>query len=333
MEAKRMGTGNQTDNNDEREQEETKQIIQSIIENYKSLEESIVSQLSLSNKCHPTTTGTSRELIWLKLFKNIIPKKFVIEHSVFIIDSHFGRSKEVDLAIIDNAYTPYIFQYGKLKFVPIEAVAAVIECKSKKLDSGSLEKWCESIKGLRTSRRSIARMANGMVVNGIMSPNHQEESKEDSEANDKQNPDQPSVQPSTQTSTRPIRIFCGYDSDIGKGEQKVKKFFDFWIIAKDEQEKRIEVETNQKEDDSLNEWYIQLDHYGTENGKEIKESPVLKDYKLDNFRVMKGGEEVSLLSLNLQLNQLLMLINNPILFPHLSYAKMFNDVDQKEEKE
>lgn len=328
MEEKRMGTETQTDKNDKSERKETKKIIQSIIENYKSLEESIVSQLSLSNKCHPTTTGTSRELIWLQLFENIIPKKFVIEHSVFIIDSDFGRSKEVDLAIIDNAYTPYIFQYGKLKFVPIEAVAAVIECKSKKLDSGSLEKWCESIKGLRTSRRSIARMANGMVV-----PNHQEESKEDSEANDKQNPDKPSTQPSTQTSTRPIRIFCGYDSDIGKGEQKVKKFFDFWIIAKDEQEKRIEVETNQKKDDSLNEWYIRLDHYETKIKEEIKESPVLKDYKLDDFRVMKGEEEVSLLSLNLQLNQLLMLINNPILFPHLSYAKMFNDVDQKEEKE
>ena len=328
MEEKRMGTETQTDKNDKSERKETKKIIQSIIENYKSLEESIVSQLSLSNKCHPTTTGTSRELIWLQLFENIIPKKFVIEHSVFIIDSDFGRSKEVDLAIIDNAYTPYIFQYGKLKFVPIEAVAAVIECKSKKLDSGSLEKWCESIKGLRTSRRSIARMANGMVV-----PNHQEESKEDSEANDKQNPDKPSTQPSTQTSTRPIRIFCGYDSDIGKGEQKFKKFFDFWIIAKDEQEKRIEVETNQKKDDSLNEWYIRLDHYETKIKEEIKESPVLKDYKLDDFRVMKGEEEVSLLSLNLQLNQLLMLINNPILFPHLSYAKMFNDVDQKEEKE
>lgn len=309
-----MGTGNQTDKNDESERKETKKIIQSIIENYKSLEESIVSQLSLSNKCHPTTTGTSRELIWLQLFENIIPKKFVIEHSVFIIDSDFGRSKEVDLAIIDNAYTPYIFQYGKLKFVPIEAVAAVIECKSKKLDSGSLEKWCESIEGLRTSRRSIARMATGMVIDGNMYTVNR------------------CSDTSTQTSTRPIRIFCGYDSDIGKGEWEAKEFFDFWIIAKDETEKRIEVET--KREHSLQEWYLQLDHYEkSKEDKAIINSEKLEKYKLDAFRVMKGGEEVSLLSLNLQLNQLLMLINNPILFPHLSYAKMFNDVDQKEEKE
>ena len=32
-----------------------------------------------------------------------------------------------------------------------------------------------------------------------------------------------------------------------------------------------------------------------------------------------------LLSLNLQLNQLLMLINNPMLFPHFAYAKVFRD--------
>lgn len=32
-----------------------------------------------------------------------------------------------------------------------------------------------------------------------------------------------------------------------------------------------------------------------------------------------------LLSLNLQLNQLLMLINNPMLFPHFAYAKIFRE--------
>lgn len=32
-----------------------------------------------------------------------------------------------------------------------------------------------------------------------------------------------------------------------------------------------------------------------------------------------------LLSLNLQLNQLLMLMNNPMLFPHFAYAKLFRN--------
>uniref|UniRef100_UPI0034E8BE75 DUF6602 domain-containing protein n=2 Tax=Enterocloster clostridioformis TaxID=1531 RepID=UPI0034E8BE75 len=44
--------------------------------------------------------------MWLQLFQMIVPNKFVIEHSVFIIDSAGNVSKEVDLAII-NTYTPY----------------------------------------------------------------------------------------------------------------------------------------------------------------------------------------------------------------------------------
>uniref|UniRef100_UPI003FA486C2 hypothetical protein n=1 Tax=Enterocloster clostridioformis TaxID=1531 RepID=UPI003FA486C2 len=49
----------------------------------------------------------------------IVPKKFVIEHSVFIIDSAGNVSKEVDLAII-NTYTPLWmsirWQIGSVRF-------------------------------------------------------------------------------------------------------------------------------------------------------------------------------------------------------------------------
>ncbi|MNN95966.1 hypothetical protein D3C81_2148620 [compost metagenome] len=40
----------------------------------------------------------------------------------------------------------------------------------------------------------------------------------------------------------------------------------------------------------------------------------------------EDGREISLLSLTFQLNQLLMLINNPLLFPHDAYVRMFNEV-------
>lgn len=45
----------------------------------------------------------------------------------------------------------------------------------------------------------------------------------------------------------------------------------------------------------------------------------------------------SLLTLNLQINQLLMLLNNPMLFPHFAYAKAFKEAiemyDKGERKE
>ena len=48
------------------------------------------------------------------MFKRIIPKKFVIEQSVFLIDSKGNVSNGVDLAIFDEMYTPYIFRYYDL---------------------------------------------------------------------------------------------------------------------------------------------------------------------------------------------------------------------------
>lgn len=322
-------------------------VIQNIIDNYKQLEQSIVSQLKLCNDLHPGTTGSSREDVWLQLFEMIVPKKFVIEHSIFIIDSCRHVSKEVDLAIIDNNYTPYIFQFGRLKYVPIEAVAAVVECKSTSIkfqeentETGKVEAgmtaWCNSIEQLRTSRESIARMATGTVVNG----NTYSEKKP---LEENSSSTQTCIQTSTQTSTRPIRIFCGYNtelSDESKKRKEICKFFDFVLLAKEGDKKKINIITSNlksadttasnKEEATLKDWYKELDHYKYEDKKKIIENEELGKFNLSQFRVQQEGEDISLLSFNFQLNQLLMLINNPMLFPHLGYVKMFNQKGKDE---
>lgn len=317
--------------NDVKEQDKGRNISfeENIIENYTQLETSIVNQLSLCNKLHPTTTGTLREDIWLQLFEMIVPKKFVIEHSIFIIDSKGHISKEVDLAIIDNMYTPYIFQYGRLKYVPIEAVAAVVECKSTtipyKIKEGDGEKvtevmpgWCESISALRTSRNSVVRMATGLVVKG-----------------ESYNSKGKSLFESMQKSTRPIRIFCGYKTDLsgGKGTE-LEKFFDFLLIAKEKgSDKKIEVILSKK--DLFKEWYVELNLYG---GMELNEAMVdtlntlsSETHSMEKLKVKQEGKEISLLSFNFQLNQLLMILNNPILFPHFSYAALFNGQPEEDD--
>ena len=123
--------------------------IDNIIKNYKNMEKEIVNQLNYIAS-HGTISGSNREYIWKELFERIIPQKFNIERGVFIIDSFGKISKEVDLAIYDEQYTPYIFRYGTLKFIPIESVAAVIECKSTGATEGGLLDWLESINGLNT---------------------------------------------------------------------------------------------------------------------------------------------------------------------------------------
>lgn len=301
----------------------TAEIVNNIIGNYTKIEESIVSQLGLYYKLHPLNTGISREDIWLQLFQMIIPKKFVIEHSVFIIDSNGHVSGEVDLAIVDNTYTPYIFQYGKLKFIPIEAVAAVVECKSSSVkfltadkerqernggnegESGkstlTLDDWCNKIKRLHTSQDSIVRMATGVVINGVVG-----------------NGETP--RPSTQTSTRPIRIFCGYETKVS--EEKLCDLFDFVLLVKNG---KLQIQAKPY---NLQEWQKELNHYESES--EMQEScDKLSGYSLKRFKVMKDGKMVSLLTFNFQLNQLLMLINNPILFPHHAYARLFSDENEE----
>mgnify|MGYP003272340001 CR=1 FL=1 len=305
-------------------------FIQNISDNYRQLEKSIVNQLKLYNEYHPYTTGALREDIWMQLFEMIVPKKFVIEHSIFIIDSYGQISREVDLAIIDNTYTPYIFRHGRMKFVPIEAIAAVVECKSTKISFKEKDKegnvseaglavWCQSIENLRTSRESVVRMATGTVVGG-KSYTPQRDGKVQTIFN------------STQTSTRPIRIFCGYETQIARRDiEKIKKCFDFVLLASDKDGKE-QITVSITDNRTFKEWYKELNHYGnkenikTEDGEEIEivENEKLEEYHLSDLEVKYKEEKISLLSFNFQLNQLLMLINNPILFPHLGYAKLFN---------
>ena len=67
--------------------EESRGPIIDIINNYRQNEKTIINQLYFSVKNHGPTIGGFRETIWREMFQQIIPKKFVIEQSVFILDS------------------------------------------------------------------------------------------------------------------------------------------------------------------------------------------------------------------------------------------------------
>jgi hypothetical protein len=284
-----------------------------ILKNSKQMEELIAAQLDMINH-HGTTIGTLRETIWQDLFKQIIPKKFIIVHSVFIIDSNNQISNEVDLAIIDEMYTPYVFQYGKMKFVPIEAVAVVVECKSSKC-SGDVKKqlinWSEAIKKLKTCPKSIARVAGDISLEA----------------------------PPTQPATRPIQILCCLNDE---SKRDLLNYFDCIVSLVD---KKIDISFagNNKDNVEYNlfEWFKRLNYFKIDIEKNEKSTEKLRNQikKIEQKKELKGKtlsdyaiEGYPLLSLNFQLNQLLMLINNPMPFPHLAYAKMFQDaVTQQKE--
>lgn len=278
------------------------EIVQNIADNYVQLERSIVSQLRLSCDNHYVTIGSFREEIWQSLFEKIVPRKFSIERSVFIIDSQGNVSKEVDLAIFDEQYTPYIFNHGSIKYIPIEAVAVVVQCKSNHLNGNNIDEWVERIMDLKTSQQSIVRMY-GEVIYGT----------------------DEIVKKLTQTSTRPIRILC--HTSEKNIDNSINDNFDIVISVEGDRLKTV----IPKERD-LSQWYEELNHADPEYSKKIIEADHIKEITLDEYKINKYTKssdeckEVSLMSLVFQLNQLLMLINNPILFPHLAYVGMINRI-------
>lgn len=288
--------------------------IEAILHNYIQMERSLVEQLNFEVPSHSPTIGGFREEIWKQLFEQIVPKKYAIAQSVFIIDSTLNVSAEVDLAIFDEMYTPYIFRNGRIKFIPIEAVAAVIQCKSTNVDNkveskdetGNsnfdainsntkyiLKEWCKSIDRLNTSGNSIARIASNISQGPIK----------------------------TQSGTRPIKILCA----LKQPNRELMREFDFYIIVdKNKFADKINVFIPHEKDWDLSEWHYDLNMRGKETASKFEKKMLEK--KLSDYTVECDGQPVALLTLNFQPNQLLMLINNPMPFPHKAYADMFNAV-------
>lgn len=285
---------------------DNRSIIDQIKDNYASLEKGIVNQLYFEVK-HGAMTGHYREKIWGEMFKRIVPKKFVVEQSVFLIDSKGDVSNEVDLAIFDEMYTPYIFRYYDLKFIPLEAVAVVVECKSKSIKKEKLENWARSISRLKTSsdQKSFARTISAITSGTAF----------------------------TQPATRPLRVLCCLNKQKELPTAADERFD--VVVRALKKEKRLDIKWDEK-NRNLYDWYLCLNQANGRERERITGEEEAEAHDLDEYIIYRTGndgsdkEELSLMSFNFQLNQILMLINNPMLFPHLDYVEMFNRSGQKE---
>ena len=291
-------------------------FIKDIKENYLKMEKELVTQLNYNVTNQQLTAGTYREEIWADFFRRIVPKKFNIERSVFIIDSNENISNEVDIAIYDEQYTPYIFNYGLIKFIPIEAVAAVVQCKSRSLDKDDLLNWTNSIKNLQTSNDSIVRLATYIHIG------------------------KESICDAIQTATKPIKILCHIPTDeTCNDDTNGREYFDIVIEAyqnskssKEQTQNNTEYKGNLKinfSDENLLDVlknYNQADKKELGNLKEDKKlkSETLANRKIADYDILKGKDKYTLLSFIFQFNQMLMMINNPMFFPHKAYVDMFN---------
>lgn len=291
-------------------------FIKDIKENYLKMERELVTQLNYNVSNHRLTAGSYREEIWADFFRRIVPKKFNIARSVFIIDSNRNISKEVDIAIYDEQYTPYIFNYGLIKFIPIEAVAAVVQCKSRALDKENLLNWIKSINKLQTSNDSIVRLAGYIHVGRESSCK------------------------ATQTATSPIKVLCHIPTDETSKDNICDKER-FNIVIEAYQNNKLSEEQNQSSteyngnlkinfiDKNLFDVLKNYNHADEKELENLKEDKKIKfetliNRKITDYNILKGKDKYTLLSFIFQFNQMLMMINNPMFFPHKAYVDMFN---------
>ncbi|WP_341299988.1 DUF6602 domain-containing protein [Lysinibacillus sp. FSL H8-0500] len=260
---------------------ENAKTITKLSENYINLEQSIIAQLDIEKD--------NRENIWLPVFRRIVPTKYNLETNVYIIDSHKIISPKVSIAIYDEQYTPYIFNYGSLKFIPIEAVFAVVLCEK---ESTNPHDWLECIQILKTDMNAYVRIQTKVLDTFKESQ--------------------------TQTATRPITILCTTND--------TRQYEKFDIVLGVKKTDRLE-KVIAKEDEQLTYWYKELNHF--KNEEYVLDKTIVTERKLKDLNVYKNGKDGDLnvlLSLTFQLNQLLMLINNPMFFPHQSYVEAFREV-------
>lgn len=149
----------------------------------------------------------------------------------------------------------------------------------------------------------------------------------------------------TQTSCRPVRVLCA--TKIAESmREALEEHFDILLYVEEEKNEDSSSQHGNKshlvkefhsETANFIEWNDQLNHYAYERyekdrieymekckQKKLSSEKALKDRNLSQLRVLKKGDEENIiLSLTFQFNQLLMLINNPMLFPHRAYASMF----------
>jgi hypothetical protein len=100
-----------------------------LAEVFYSVQEEMLAQLAVGNFFeHPSASGTATEQHWLDLFNRYLPQRYRATPA-FVIDSEGHRSRQIDIAIYDNLYSPLLFPHKSGLHIPAESIYAVFEVK------------------------------------------------------------------------------------------------------------------------------------------------------------------------------------------------------------
>jgi len=126
---------------------------------------------------HHVTTGTATEHGWLRLLNRYLPRRYRATPA-FIMDAEGRRSRQIDIAIYDNFYSPLLFPHESAMHIPAESVYAVFEVKQAITRAYMLDaaRKAASVRALhRTSAEKAARPKDilaGILAVGTNWPKH-----------------------------------------------------------------------------------------------------------------------------------------------------------------
>ncbi|WP_425337337.1 DUF6602 domain-containing protein [Hyphomicrobium denitrificans] len=77
---------------------------------------------------HPGTKGDASEAVWIDLFNKYLPERYSAA-KCHVVDSCGAFSQQIDVAIFDRQYSPFVATIEGQYIIPAESVYAVFEAK------------------------------------------------------------------------------------------------------------------------------------------------------------------------------------------------------------
>jgi hypothetical protein len=138
-----------------------------LAEIFYSVQEELLAQLAVGSLFdHPTAAGTAAERHWLDLFNRYLPQRYRAS-SAFVIDSEGRRSRQIDIAIFDNLYSPVLFPHQSGIHIPAESVCAVFEVKPT-FSRQWIQDAAEKAASVRTLLRASVPVLPSPILAGLL---------------------------------------------------------------------------------------------------------------------------------------------------------------------
>jgi hypothetical protein len=121
-----------------------------------------------AHKTHAPSQGELIEKKWLGILMNYLPERYRVSNG-FVIDSESKISKQIDILIYDKQYSQFVFTDEGHHYIPIEAIYAIFECKTK-LGKKEYDDAISKIESVKILKKTYTKVKH---INGITesSPN------------------------------------------------------------------------------------------------------------------------------------------------------------------